>query len=97
MNDTDVSINDLYKEIKLLSRDVSEIKVALARTEERQNNEREKTERLDLQINGNGKNGIIDRVINLEKFEIKVLTVSGLGGFLGGFVVQWFIKHIGKP
>ena len=96
MNDTEISLGDLYAEIKDINKKVGCLEISSARIEERQKNEKEKNERLDLQINGNGKNGIIDRVINLEKFEIKVMTVSGLGGFLGGFVVQWVIRHFGK-
>jgi len=96
MNDIEISLGDLYTEIKEINKKVGLLEISLTRIEERQKNDKEKTERLDLQINGNGKSGLMDRVINLEKFEIKVLTVSGLGGFLGGVVVQWVIRHFGK-
>lgn len=90
MEKTEISLSDLYNEIKSLSHNMADMRVLLATITTNQNNDREKMQRLFNQIND--KDGIIDRISALEKFEVKVVTMAAVGGFVGGLVVQYFLK-----
>lgn len=54
-----------------------EIEIKLVRIEERVENINSQLQSVARQIYGNGKSGLLDRIQNLEKFEVRVMAIAG--------------------
>jgi len=85
MDDTEISMHEIFCKL-------NEISVSLARMEERQKADKISLDKIDSQVNGNGKDGIIDKLVKLEKFETKVVTYAVAGSAVGGVIVNFLLK-----
>jgi len=83
MNDT--ATKEIYDKL-------NELEKRLIRIEDKIANKTEKIIKIEKEIYGNGKDGLTQRITNLEKFEIKVVTIA----IMATFIANWLVKFLSR-